>query len=153
MASGGEGTMNAPAIEIELAYDRCDEITRHAAANFYYGIRLLPRPKRQAMSAVYAFARRVDDIGDGNLGSDAALQALAVERRRLDALAGEEGRWNDVRLPASGSVDPVMLALAHARRYYDLPVEALELLIDGVEQDVRGARYETFEQLVGYCRA
>jgi phytoene synthase len=47
----------------------------------------------------------------------------------------------------------VILALAHARRSYDLPIDALELLVQGVELDVRGARYETFEELVGYCRA
>jgi phytoene synthase len=147
--------MNAPAIEIERAYSTCDEITRHAAANFYYGIRLLPRPKREAMSAVYAFARRVDDIGDGNLETTAALSALAAERDRLNSLADDAGDgWNDVRLPYEGAdLDPVILALAHARRHYDLPLEALELLIDGVELDVRGTRYETFEELVDYCRA
>jgi phytoene synthase len=146
--------MNAPAIEIERAYDTCEEITRRAAANFYYGIRLLPRPKRQAMSAVYAFARRVDDIGDEDLSAEAALGALAEERIRLRSLIGAAGSdWNDVQLPAQGEIDPVILALAHARRNYDLPVEALELLIDGVELDVRGARYETFDELVHYCRA
>jgi 15-cis-phytoene synthase len=146
--------MNAPAIEIERAYSTCDEITRRAAANFYYGIRLLPRPKRQAMSAVYAFARRVDDIGDGNLDTETALAALAAERDRLKALADLAGDgWNDIRLPEAGEPDPVILALAHARRHYDLPLEALELLIDGVELDVRGTRYETFEDLVAYCRA
>ncbi len=142
--------MNAPAIEIERAYETCDDITRHAAANFYYGIRLLPRAKRQAMSAVYAFARRIDDIGDGNLDTDAALGLLAAERERLQAL--KEG-GDDVRLPPEGQIDPVILALAHARRHYDLPLEALELLIEGVELDVRGTRYETFDELVGYCRA
>src|SRR5437588_5225426 len=106
--------MNAPAIEIERAYSSCDEITRRAAANFYYGIRLLPRPKRQAMSAVYAFARRVDDIGDGNLDSTTALDALRVERERLEPLAeGSEARWREVRLPEDGQIDPVILALAH----------------------------------------
>ena len=146
--------MNAPAIEIERAYSACDEITRRAAANFYYGIRLLSRPKRQAMSAVYAFARRVDDIGDDNLDTAIALDALSAERRRLATLGpdGSDG-WNDVRLPEEGELDPVILALADARRRYDLPLEALELLIDGVELDVRGAHYETFEELVTYCRA
>jgi 15-cis-phytoene synthase len=145
--------MNAPAIEIDLAYERCDEITRRAAANFYYGIRLLPRPKRQAMSAVYAFARRVDDIGDGHeLGRDEQMAALADERRRLSALTG--AGWGDVTLDAGDAeTDPVILALAHARRQYELPVEALELLIDGVELDVLDAQYETFDELVGYCRA
>ena len=142
--------MNAPALEIELAYGTCDELTRRAAANFYYGIRLLPRAKRQAMSAVYAFARRVDDIGDGNLDADTALAALAAERAGLRALVADQA---SVRLPEAGEPDPVILALSHARLHYNLPVEALELLIDGVELDVRGARYETFDELVGYCRA
>jgi 15-cis-phytoene synthase len=147
--------MNAPAIEIERAYERCEEITRQAAANFYYGIRLLPRPKRQAMSAVYAFARRVDDIGDGQLERDDQIAALAAERRRLAALGGEAAdRWDPVALTGEGGeIDPVILALGHARRYYDLPLEALELLIDGVELDVLGSRYETFDELVSYCRA
>ncbi len=146
--------MNAPAVEIELAYASCDELTRRAAANFYYGIRLLPRSKRQAMSAVYAFARRVDDIGDGNLERQTALAALAAERAALRTLvAGEDNGCFDVRLPEAGEPDPVILALAHARRHYGLPVSALELLIDGVECDVRGTRYETIDELVSYCRA
>jgi phytoene synthase len=140
--------MNAPAVEIERSYRRCEEITRRAAANFYYGIRLLPRPKRQAMSAVYAFARRVDDIGDGGLERETQLAALGEERRRLSALSADQ-----VSIPADGKIDPVIVALAHARRQYDLPLEALELLIDGVELDVLGSRYETFDQLVSYCRA
>jgi 15-cis-phytoene synthase len=145
--------MNAPAIEIERAYGTCEEITRRAAANFYYGIRLLPRSKRQAMSAVYAFARRVDDIGDGNLKRDGALAALGEERDRLRTLSDDGDGWGDVRLPTTGEIDPVILALADARRHYGLPLEALELLIGGVELDVRGTRYETFEELVEYCRA
>ena len=52
------------AIELDYAYRECEQITRREAANFYYGIRLLSRFKRQAMCATYAFARRVDDIGD-----------------------------------------------------------------------------------------
>jgi 15-cis-phytoene synthase len=147
--------MNAPAIEIERAYERCDEITRKAAANFYYGIRLLPRPKRQAMSAVYAFARRVDDIGDDGFDRETQMAALATERRRLDVLVGDSGdAWGEVTLDTGdGDLDPVILALAHARRHYDLPVEALELLVDGVELDVLGSHYETFDELVRYCRA
>jgi phytoene synthase len=148
--------MNAPAIEIERAYERCEEITRQAAANFYYGIRLLPRSKRQAMSAVYAFARRVDDIGDGQLlERDEQMAALADERRRLGVLANSNGDgWGEVTLVlGDGEIDPVILALSHSRRHYDLPLEALELLIDGVELDVLGSRYETFDELVGYCRA
>jgi 15-cis-phytoene synthase len=135
--------LSVPAIEIERAYDRCDEITRHAAGNFYYGIRLLPRHKRQAMSAVYAFARRVDDIVDGDLAREEQFERLSRERERLRTIG--EGEWES-------SEDPLTLALAHARLHYDLPLEALELLVDGVEFDVRGTRYETFDELVVYCR-
>nr|MDQ2725355.1 squalene/phytoene synthase family protein [Actinomycetota bacterium] len=52
-------------MNVAEAYARCEEVTRAEARNFSYGIRLLPRPKRQAMSALYAVARRIDDIGDG----------------------------------------------------------------------------------------
>ena len=76
-----------PALEVELAYRACEDITRAEAANFYYGIRLLPRDKRQAMSAVYAFARRVDDIGDGNDERQAKLAALDAERDNLATIA------------------------------------------------------------------
>ena len=136
-------TITAPALEVEYAYRACEQITRREAANFFYGIRLLPRPKRLAMSAVYAFARRVDDIGDGDLDHDVKLAALATERERVDALAG---------VGVNGSGDPVAVALAHAQVRYDLPLDALELLIDGVEMDVRGTHYETFDELVVYCR-
>ena len=134
--------MTAPALEVEQAYRRCERITRQEAANFYYGIRLLPRAKREAMSAVYAFARAIDDIGDGDLERDAQLAALA-ERRALLARLQDD---------AIDTGDPVMVALANAHRRYDLPLDALELLIEGVELDVVGARYETFDELVGYCR-
>lgn len=132
-----------PAIEIEQAYRACEQITRREAANFFYGIRLLPVGKRHAMSAVYAFARRVDDIGDGDLDRADQLRLLSAERRLLGELAA--GGLGD---PA----DPVSVALAHARAVYQLPVDALESLIDGVERDVLGTRFETFAELETYCR-
>jgi phytoene synthase len=132
--------MTVPALEMEHAYRACEQITRREAANFHYGIRLLPRSKRQAMCAVYAFARRVDDIGDGKLDERAKLDALDLERARLAALANGTGG------------DPVAVALGDALERFDLPLEALDLLIDGVEMDVSGTRYETFDELVVYCR-
>src|SRR5947209_4830910 len=134
--------MTVPAIEVEHAYRRCEEITRHEAANFYYGIRLLPRGKRHAMSAVYAFARRVDDIGDGNLAADRQLAALASAREVLAGVADDR----------ADHTDPVAVALANAHLHFRLPLDALELLVEGVELDVLGTRYETFDELVGYCR-
>ncbi len=121
---------------VEGAYRHCEAMTREQAANFYYGIRLLPASKRRAMCAVYAFARRVDDIGDGDETAERKLALLADARTEL------ENR--------NGSL--VGLALADAERQFELPREALFDLLDGVEMDVREVRYETFEELVIYCR-
>jgi 15-cis-phytoene synthase len=142
--------MRVPALELEFAYHACEDITRREAANFYYGIRLLPRDKRQAMSAVYAFARRVDDIGDGDEDRATKLAALQAERDSLAVIA--EGASNGGHAPDTWCEDSVGVALADAHTRFDLPLEALELLIEGVELDVRGTEYETFDELVVYCR-
>jgi phytoene synthase len=139
-----------PALEVERAYRACEDITRRAAANFYYGIRLLPSDKRLAMSAVYALARRVDDIGDGSDTGPAKLAALEAERASLAVIA--DGAIGLNAAASAWSDDPVTVALADARTRFGLPLEALGLLIDGVELDVRGTRYETFDDLVEYCR-
>jgi phytoene synthase len=126
-------------VNTELAYQQCEEITRREAKNFAYGIRLLRTPERQALSAVYALARRIDDIGDGDLSPEEKLSALAIARKDLD------------RLEVAGE-DPVLVAIADATRRYDLPLEAFGELIDGCEMDVHGAAYQTFDDLVAYCR-
>src|SRR5215472_15226229 len=71
------------AMDIHAAYRHCEEITWSQARNFSYGIRLLPPAKRQALSAVYACARRIDDIGDGDLPKPDKLAALADAARRF----------------------------------------------------------------------
>ena len=94
----GEGDRRASgragALTTRGAYERCEAITRSQARNFYYGIRLLPAAKRRAMSAVYAFAREVDDIGDGSLADEQKLRRL----QELDAaLGGLDGRADESR--------------------------------------------------------
>ena len=143
--------MTVAAIQADRAYRECEEITRRAAANFYYGIRLLQRDKRLAMSAVYAFARRIDDIGDEAGSPEAKLEALTAEREHLVAVAAATA--GTAALPAALYTDPVMVAITAATARFALPLDALELLIDGVEADVREARYESFDETVGYCRA
>jgi phytoene synthase len=136
---------------VEQAYRRCEAITRTRAANFYYGIRLLPAHKRRAMCAVYAFARRVDDIGDGDLPLEQKLRALDAQARALGELlpAAAAAPGSD---PASGVADEVMVALRDAAVRFSLPRDALDELIEGVRMDVRGVSYERFEELVVYCR-
>jgi phytoene synthase len=126
---------------LEGAYASCETITRAEARNFYYGIRLLPRRKRAVLCAIYALARRIDDIGDGDLPADVKHAQLAEVRRAL-------------RQPDDS--DPVIAAVLDAARHFPVPLEAFEELVDGVERDIRmdagELRYETFEELVVYCR-
>ena len=91
--------MTVPAtasLDVRDAYRQCEQITRQQAKNFSYGIRLLPAAKRRALSAVYAFARRIDDIGDGSLPAADKLTELDAGQGRRDragrARPGRAGR-------------------------------------------------------------
>jgi len=124
------------------AYARCEAITREQAKNFAFGIRLLPPPKRAAMSAVYAYARRIDDISDGDAPAPAKLAALADVRADTDTLRGRSFRPDDA----------VLVALADAGTRYPIPWDAFDDLVTGCESDARGEPYTTIDELVQYCR-
>jgi phytoene synthase len=128
-----------PSPEVAAAYAECERIMVEAAKNFSYGIRLLAPAKRGALAAVYALARRIDDIGDGDLPPDEKLRLLDDARRDIKAIGG----------PTS---DPVLLALGDAAARLPIPVPAFLELVEGCELDVRGAQYETFPDLLHYCR-
>ncbi len=117
------------------AYDEVLRITRREAKNFAYGIMVLPRPKRQAIAAIYAFARQVDDIADGTLPADSKRAALEELRSSLDA----EPR------------DAVFVALADARERFGIPREPLAALVDGGLQDLDQETYADFAELRSYC--
>jgi phytoene synthase len=124
---------------IDAAYRECERITREQARNFAWGIRLLPAPKRGALSAVYALARRIDDIGDGALPNEEKLRLLAAARD--GALA-----------PHEHLDDPVLCALDDAARRLPIPLNAFGELVDGCEMDVTGRSYQEIDELVEYCR-
>jgi phytoene synthase len=142
--------------QLAVAYSVCRGITRRAAKNFYYAFLVLPRPKRQALSAVYAFMRRCDDIAD-----DESLP-LADRRQKL-------AWWLDAlhRAHAGQATDePVLLALTDAQRRFNIPVGLLDQLAYGTAMDVEGetapgaedqsrppvfVHYPTFEALRVYC--
>ena len=126
-------------MNIDDAYRWCEGITRREAKNFAYGIRLLRTPERQAMSAVYALARRIDDIGDGTDAPEEKLSGLQLVRKDIEDL---DPKTND----------PVLAAVADAQRRYDLPMECFGEIIDGCVMDVMGTSYETIDDLVKYCR-
>ena len=126
-------------VNTEDAYAECERITRAQARNFAWGIRLLPTEKRRALSAVYALARRIDDIGDGDLPHDEKLRQLAAAR------AGAAD-------PGGHAADPVLVALADAARRLPIPLDAFGELVDGCEMDVTGRSYADLDELVEYCR-
>jgi 15-cis-phytoene synthase len=123
-------------MSVEAAYAEVERLTKKEARNFAYGIRVLPREKRRAISAIYAFARRVDDIADGELRA-------GEKRARLEELRAALG---------SGSPDPVFVALADARARYPIPDRALHALLEGGVRDTEQNRYPDFAALDAYCR-
>ena len=133
--------------QVQDAYEVCAAITKTQAANFSYGIRLLPAYKRDALSAVYALARRIDDIADG----DGAREQVPAARRaeELDRLREKIHEASREPVPAD---DPVLVAVADAASRLPIPMGAFGELIDGALMDVTGRRYQTFAELEAYCR-
>jgi 15-cis-phytoene synthase len=123
---------------VALAYERCRRIARDSGSSFYAGMRLLPLERRNALFAVYALARRIDDVADDAGAPADKLAALGKIRASLERL--DEG------------VDPVLVALADASARFPIPVAAFGELVDGAEMDVRGTKYTTFAELERYCR-
>jgi phytoene synthase len=132
-------------VDLTEAYRECERITWSQARNFAYGIRLLPPAKRRGLAVIYAFARRIDDIGDGTLPPEQKIADLEAARQAVLNLDGNS-------VDGGGHDDPVLLALADTERNFPVPMEAFGELIDGCVADVRGTHYETFEDLLHYCR-
>ena len=126
-------------------------LTNARATNFYYSFVFLPREKREAIEAVYAFARRGDDLTDGNLAAEQTKSEILSYRAILDACYSENGDWsvgppNEVR---------ELGALSEAVRRFNIPRQYFEDLIAGFEMDLETGsgpvRYATFEELARYC--
>ena len=122
----------------EAAYEHCRQIARASRSSFYAGMRLLAPDRRAALFAVYALARRIDDVADGDLPDDDKLAALAQLKSELAQIDDSE--------------EPVLVAVADAVRRFPVPLDAFGDLVDGAEMDVRGTEYETFAELERYCR-
>ncbi len=122
---------------VDEAYDFCRAIAHRYGANFSVGFRFLPRAKRRAVYAAYAFCRWADDIAD-EPGGDVV--------HRLDAWQSELDRCY-----AGHPSHPITVALADALQHFAIPKSAFVALIDGCRQDTLKHRYETFEELLHYC--
>jgi phytoene synthase len=120
-------------------------LTRRSGSNFYYAFLTLPKPRRDALYAVYAFCRTVDDIAD--LGTERGAD-VATLRAELDGWREEVARcYGAGRAPEH----PIAQRLAVAVRMYPIPRTALLAIIDGVAMDLDGVVYETAEDLYPYC--
>jgi phytoene synthase len=143
--------VNSVAMNTAEAYAQCERVTWEQARNFAYGIRLLPQHKRQALAAVYAYARRIDDIGDGELPAEEKARQLEEARGQVKALVASASN-KDSDSGQLDQSDPVLVALIDAGRRFPIPLAAFEELIDGCLADVNQAKYDTFEDLLYYCR-
>jgi phytoene/squalene synthetase len=139
-------------VDATQAYLECERITWSQARNFAYGIRLLPPPKRRALAAIYAFARRIDDIGDGDLPAADKATALEAARAQTSSLAAAVDNSKKAEDADLDPEDPVLVALVDAGTRFPIPLAAFGELIDGCLADVNQATYATFDDLLWYCR-
>ena len=126
------------ATDLNRAYDYCQRIAKTHAKNFYYASRTLPVAKRRAIYAVYAFCRFCDDVADENLPPDEKKRLLSETRDRLYD-------------PSLAPEDPISIALESAIADFAIPRRYFEDVIRGVETDLEVSRFQTFEDLRGYC--
>jgi phytoene synthase len=125
--------------DLAASYVECQRLARRTARNFYYSFLVLPRAKRRAMCALYAFLRHTDDLGDSDEPVEARRAALASWRDALRAALAGEFR------------SPLLPALADSMARFRIPPRYLHDAIDGVESDLDERRFETFEELAEYC--
>src|SRR3989441_967732 len=143
--------------QLAVAYSVCRSITRSAATNFYYAFLVLPKRKRHALNAVYAFMRRCDDIADDT------TVPVPERRQKLDLWLNAFHRAQ----AGQPTDDPVLLALTDAQRRHGIPSDLLDQLAYGTAMDLTDdldeslgsgeirrtphIHYHTFEDLYRYC--
>jgi len=120
----------------------CKKLTQRSQSNFYYAFLFLPRVRREALEAVYAFCRLVDDVVDEPAERDEKLAGLAEWRRQV-GLVFENG--------PEAELHPVSAKLKDAIASFAIRREDLEAVIDGCQMDLDQHRYETWEDLRLYC--
>src|SRR6185437_9853710 len=129
-------------LERSRAY--CEHLTRTQARNFYYGLKLLPEPKRSAMFAIYAYMRLVDDIADEDDGRPLERRVADLEAWRL--------RTHDVlRGNIDGDGQALWPAFADVVARYSLPHKIFDDVIAGQKQDLDFRPFKDFEELFAYC--
>ena len=155
------------------AYTSCETIARNASSSFFRSFRHLPIHKRQAVNALYAFCRRVDDIVDGDwlpdrdlsyLGDQAKDRSIQLSTdKQSEPLNQDEDhlskltallwfRTNLDSIENNEPVDePIFIALCDVIKKFPIELDHLRELISGMEDDLYAAKYERFEDLRQYC--
>jgi len=125
---------------VNASYAECNRIARSAHSSFYLAFFGLPREKRNALCALYAFMRLVDDVSDEPGDLETKRQRLARWRALLDEMAG--GRTDG---------HPILCALADTITRFEIPTRYFHDLILGAEMDLTVSSYATFDRLTEYC--
>ncbi len=157
------------------SYSFCAEIVSQASTSFARSFKHLPREKRDAVHALYAFCRRVDDIVDGDwlpsaIISSAKLDKRATKRatelcdkRGVDSVYNQAEYFAKVRallwfrenlelIEENKNVDyPIFIALSDVVSKFPINLSNLYTLIDGMEDDLFPAEYQSFEDMRKYC--
>lgn len=134
-------------VDVDASYRMCDVLARRKARNFYYGFMLLPRARRLALSAMYAYFRACDDIADGDgTPAERGLALQAWRQTTHDAL-GTDAAVREAALAAN----PILVAFRDAVERYAIPIRCFLDLLDGAVMDLDTVAYETFDDLYRYC--
>ncbi|MCA9223082.1 MAG: squalene/phytoene synthase family protein [Planctomycetales bacterium] len=138
--------------EVAASFDHCRQMSRAAASNFYYALRLLPRDRRDGMLALYAFARHCDDLSDS--GEDKPLRSARLNdwRTLVEAAVVRGESLSSVACDRSGDERGwrILPALCATVERYHVPTIHLLEIVDGVMMDLQPPCYETFEHLCQY---
>ncbi|MGA2797269.1 MAG: phytoene/squalene synthase family protein [Thermoguttaceae bacterium] len=153
---------------LDKSYAFCRRLSRRSGSSFYQGIKILPRQKRRAMEALYAFMRHTDDIVDAQPSQADSLDATIDGRRNHlhhwrtalekslseeDLLFADPDRTSMRLITEDDSISEFLLpALVDTVKTFHIPVEYLFAVFDGVEMDLDRHRYETFDELKLYCQ-
>ena len=135
---------------LRASYAQCRRVARRARSSFHASFFLLPRAKRRAMEAVYAFMRHTDDLADSPQSTDRRRANLQQWRASLEEALAREGMLAE--LPGAGGATSLLPALADTVRRFAVPAKHLYDVIDGVKMDLEPRPYETFEDLAEYCQ-
>ena len=142
-------------IPASSSYLECHRIARAAHSNFYYAFFLLPKPKRDALAALYAFMRLVDDVADEGHDLAAKQRGLADWRAALDNAITGQSQLADgtaaLNSAAPKGAAEVLPALVDTMQRYKMPARYLHDLISGAEMDLTLRTYPTFDRLREYC--